>query len=369
MKDLQTRVRAVVDEMVAAGAEDGVQVSVYRHGEPVVDVVAGEADKGRPVAPDTLFYSASTGKAVASTVAHVLVDDGVFDYDTRVAEIWPEFGAHGKDGVRIRHVLTHSTGVPAVRADTGIADLVDWDGMCRAIAGAEPWWRPGERVGYHAATFGYMIGEIVRRATGEPISAVLAERVAGPIGMADELFFGVPGDRLGRVARLTDDPMGKAAFASLPPEFPLFKAVPPAIVPDADFGNRVDVLTSDLPFQGTMSARALARMYAALVGEVDGVRLLSAQRLKEVTELATAGFADEMTPGASTWALGYSVGWPGTSDAGARPTIFGMVGIGGSAGFADRETGVAVAVTKNRFNPIEMNVVQRVAELADETFA
>ncbi|MET8357811.1 serine hydrolase domain-containing protein [Micromonospora sp. NPDC005171] len=370
MSDLQKQVQVLVDGLVDDGVEDGAQVAVYRNGDLVVNVVAGVADTaaGQPVRPDTLFYSASTGKAAASTVAHALVDDGVFDYDTRVADLWPEFAAHGKGEVRIRHVLTHSAGVPAVPADTTIEQLTDWNGMCQLIADMEPWWAPGERVGYHAATFGYLIGEVVRRATGKPISTVLAERVAGPIGMADELFFGVPQEQLGRVARLTDDPGGKAAFASMPPEFPLFKAVPPAIVPNADFGNRADVLTSDMPFAGTMSARAIAKMYAALIGEVDGVRLISPERLREATTLATAGLDDEMTGGTSTWALGYCLGWPGTSDPSDRPTVFGMVGIGGSAAFADRETGVTVAVTKNRFNPIEMNIVQRVTELADEAF-
>lgn len=366
MSDLQGQVQELIDRLVESGAENGVQVAVYRRGEPVVDAVAGVADPrtGRPVTADTLFYSASTGKAMASTVAHVLVERGVFGYDTPVVELWPEFGAHGKHTATVRHVLTHSVGVPAVPKDITLERLCDWDGMCQMVADAEPWWSPGQRVGYHAVTFGYIIGEIVRRATGKRISQVLADEVAGPLGVADELYFGVPGPELGRVARLQDDPFGAAAFASMPPEFPLFKAVPPAIVPNADYGNRTDILTSDMPFQGTLTARATARMYAALLDEVDGIRLVSPDRLREISTLATAGLDDEMTAGVSTWALGYCVGRPGTSAPQENPTMFGMVGIGGSAAYADSATGVSIAVTKNRFNPIEMNVVEQVSELA-----
>jgi CubicO group peptidase (beta-lactamase class C family) len=371
VSDLQHQVQELIDRLVESGAENGVQVAVYRRGEMVVDAVSGVADPdtGRPMTADTLVYSASTGKGVASTVAHVLAERGVFDYDTRVVELWPEFGAHGKHNATVRHVLTHSVGVPAVPKEMTVEQLCDWDGMCRMIADAEPWWSPGERVGYHAATFGYLIGEIVRRATGKRISTVLDEEVAGPLGVAGELSFGVPISKLGRVARLEDDPIGKAAFASMPPDFPLFKAVPPTIVPNADYGNRTDVLTSEMPFQGILTARATARMYAALLDEVDGVRLVSPARLREISTLATAGLDDEMTAGTSTWALGYTVGRPGTSAPQDDPTTFGMVGIGGSAAYANSATGISIAVTKNRFNPIEMNVVQQVGELTVTAFS
>lgn len=186
MGDLRTQVQVLVDGLVESGSENGVQVAVYRRGDLVVDAVAGVADPetGRPVTSDTLFYSASTGKGVAATVAHVLVKRAVFGYDTPVAEVWPEFAAHGKDSATVRHVLTHSVGVPAVPRDITPEQLCDWDGMCRMIADAEPWRAPGERVGYHAVTFGYILGEIVRRATGRRISQVLAEESPGHWGPA-----------------------------------------------------------------------------------------------------------------------------------------------------------------------------------------
>jgi CubicO group peptidase (beta-lactamase class C family) len=364
MSDLQAQIQGLIDELVESGAENGVQVAVYQRGDLLVDAVSGTADPatGRAVTSDTLFYSASAGKGVAATVAHVLVERGVFDYDTRVAQVWPEFGAHGKDHVTVRHLLTHSTGVPAVPTDTTVEQLCDWATMCQTIAGTEPLWPPGERVGYHAVTFGYIVGEIVRRATGKPISHVLAEEVAEPLGAGNELYFGVPAHDLGRVARVEDDPAGTALFASLPDDFPLFKAAPRAIVPNAGYANRTDILTSDLPFQATVTARAIARMYAALLDEVDGVRLVSAARLPEISSLATTG-VDEMTGGPSTFALGYTVGWPGTSAPHDHPTMFGMVGIGVGAAYADRASGTSVAVLRNRFNPTEMRVVERIGEL------
>jgi CubicO group peptidase (beta-lactamase class C family) len=223
-------------------------------------------------------------------------------------------------------------------------------------------------VGYHALTYGYIVGEIVRRATGKRISQVLAEEVAGPLGVADELYFGVPGPELGRVARLEDDPAGTAVFASLPPDWPLFKSAPRAIFPNAAYGNRTDILTSDIPYSGTGTARAFARMYAALLGEVDGVRLVSPDRLREISTLATTGL-DVMTGAPSSYALGYTVGLPWKSAPQDNPAMFGMVGIGVGGAYADSATGVSVAVTKNRFNPIEINALEQVSELVTKAFS
>ncbi|MEU8382368.1 serine hydrolase domain-containing protein [Streptosporangium sp. NPDC048865] len=356
MNDTQKRVQEAADKLVESGAERGLQVAAYRHGELVVDVVAGVADPatGRLVTPDTPFWSASTGKGVTSTVAHVLVERGVLGYDTPIAELWPEFGAHGKEHATVRHALTHSTGVPGMPVATTPEDLCDWERMCAAIADARPWWEPGTRSGYHPQSFGYIVGEIVRRATGAPISQVLREEVAGPLGVAGELFFGVPESELGRLARLEDAPSdfempegmsAEAMFADIP-FFRVvdgYTAAPMAAMPDAAFGNRADVLTSDIPAGGTMSARAVARVYAALLGEVDGVRLVSPERLREITAVEFEGM-DEVTASPATRSLGYALGATGLLDS---PTLFGMAGSGGSAAYADTATGITVAVTKN----------------------
>jgi CubicO group peptidase (beta-lactamase class C family) len=351
MKDLQQQVQEAIDGLVESGAERGLQVAVYRRGDLVVDAVAGVADyeTGRPVVSDTPFYTYSTGKGATATVAHVLVERGVFGYDTRIVELWPEFGAHGKETATVRHVLTHTVGVPGIPSDTTPEDLCEWHKMCAVIADAEPWWEPGTRAAYHAYPFGYIIGEIVRRATGKPISQVLREEVAGPLGIADELFFGVPESELGRLARL-EDAEGSAEFlAAMPDDSPFFKLGPRAVTPTAEFGNRTDVLMADIPAGGKMSARAVARMYAALIGEVDGVRLLSPERLREISAVAFSG-VDQIMGFPTTWALGYSIGRLGT-DPQETPTVFGMGGVGGSYAYADTATGVAFALTKNRLAP------------------
>lgn len=351
MKDLQQQVQEAIDGLVESGAERALQVAVYRHGELVVDAVAGVADPatGRPVTSDTPFYAYSVGKGATATVAHVLVERGLFGYDTPIVELWPEFGAHGKEAATVRHALTHTVGVPGVPDDTTPEDLCDWDRMCAAIADAEPWWEPGTKTAYHAYSFGYIVGEIVRRATGKPISQVLREDVAGPLGIGDELFFGVPESELGRLARL-EDAEGSAEFlAAMPDDSPFFKLGPRATVPTAELGNRTDVLMADIPAGGKMSARAVARMYGALLGEVDGVRLISPERLREISAVAFSG-VDQIMGFPATWALGYSIGRLGTESQ-ETPTVFGYGGVGGSYAGADTATGTAFALTKNRLTP------------------
>jgi CubicO group peptidase (beta-lactamase class C family) len=349
MSELQQDIQKVIDELVEAGTERGVQVAVYRDGEQVVDAVAGVADpdSGRPVDPGTVFYNYSIGKAAASTVVHRLAERGLFGYDTPVAELWPEFAAHGKQAVTIRQVLDHTAGVPGIPRDTTVEDLCDWDKICAAVADQELWWEPGTKVGYHAYTFGYILGEVVRRATGRRISQLLDEEVAGPLGVTGELWFGMPPAEHHRLARLEDEPgaaeMAAQMLASLPPDLPMLRSAPMELFPNAAFGNRPDTLAADIPAGGKVSARAIARMYAALLGEVDGVRLLTPERLAEVTAVSSRG-TDEVFGNPTTWGLGYAIGLPG----GPRDTAFGLGGVGGSFAFGDTATQIAFAVTKNR---------------------
>jgi CubicO group peptidase (beta-lactamase class C family) len=306
---------------------------------------------GRPVTSATPFFSYSIGKGVAATVLHVLAERGLVDYDTRLAELWPEFGAHGKEQTTVRHALSQSAGVPGLPAGLTVADLCDWDKMCAIIAGAEPWWEPGTKIGYHAVTFGYIVGEIIRRLTSTPISQALREAVAEPLGAANELFFSVPASEQGRLARLEEAPGNEemaAAMADAPEDSPFLKLGPPECT-TAAYGNRADVLSANIPAGGTVTARAVARMYAALLGEVDGVGLLSPERLREVSSVAMSGI-DQVFGFPTAWGLGYSIG-QFMSNAHETPSVFGVGGVGGSHAYADRETGVAFALTKNRLAP------------------
>src|SRR5207253_6161728 len=248
IRNLQMQVERAIDDMVESGAERGLQVAVYLNGEQIVDAVAGVADPatGRLFTSETPVYCYSVCKAAASTLVHMLAERRAFGYDTRVAELWPEFGAHGKQSVTVRHVLNHTAGVPGIPLDTTIEDLCNWDKMCAAIAEEELWWEPGTNVGYHAYTFGYIAGEIVRRTTGKKISQVLREDVAGPLGVADEIYFGMPESEQQRLARLEDAPTA-GPMPEMPPDLPMFKAGPMSTFPNAEFGNRTDVLSADLP--------------------------------------------------------------------------------------------------------------------------
>jgi CubicO group peptidase (beta-lactamase class C family) len=193
MSDIQEQVQETLDELVASGAELGIQAVAYRDGVKVVDAVAGVvAPDGPPVTPGTVFYNFSIGKGPMSTLVHQEVDRGAFGYDTPVVELWPEFGARGKEGVTVRHVLTHTAGVPGIPLSSTISDVSTWKTMTRALEDAELWWEPGTKTGYHAYTFGYLAGEIVRRSTGLPLAEVLRNRLAAPLGFPDEIFFGMP---------------------------------------------------------------------------------------------------------------------------------------------------------------------------------
>jgi CubicO group peptidase (beta-lactamase class C family) len=342
--DPQRQAQAAIDELVASGVETGIQVAVLHEGAVVVDAVAGLADPrtAEPVTASTLFFAASTGKGVATSVAHVLVERGELSYGQRVADAWPEFSAHGKHRVTLRDVLLHTAGVPGLWPQITPEDLCDWNRVCAFIADEPPWWQPGTKTGYHALTFGFVLGELVRRATGRTLAATLREMITAPLAVADELHFGVPDDLMPRVAR-----QGPEGAAPPPPKpgSPLDRAIPRGVQPTATFANRRDILRADVPSQGTMSARAVARMYAALLGHIDGVQLVSHEHLASMTAPAFSG-TDQVMGFPTTWALGYS---PARLGAESRPgSTFGMVGSNGSAAYADIDSGVAVAVMRNQ---------------------
>lgn len=365
MKDVQQRVQRAIDELVESGAERGLQVAVYHRGERVVDAVAGVADPetGSPVTSDTPFFSYSIGKGVAATVVHVLAERGVLGYDTRIVELWPEFGAHGKEGATVRHALSQSVGVPGLPPEVTVEDLTDWEKMCDIIADSEPWWEPGTRVGYHAITFGYVVGEIIRRATGKTIPRALREEVTGPLGVENEVFFAVPASEQGRMARLEDAPGNEEMFGELPEDSPILKLGPDLT---AEHANRAEVRSANILAGGTVTARAVARVYAALLGEVDGVRLISPERLREVSAVAISG-PDQVFGFPASWGLGYSIGQFMTNAHETRH-FFGVGGVGGSHAYADKETGTTFALTKNWLTP-SFDTAEQVAGIVTDAIA
>lgn len=350
---LQRKVQSVLDELADTGAETGLQIAVYHHGALVADAVAGIADSqtGRSVTPDTPFFSFSAGKVMTSLIAHLLVGTGAVEYDTPVVDLWPEFGAHGKATATLRHVLTHSAGVPAMPRDIDPANLTDWSRVCAAIAEAEPRWRPGAETGYHSFTFGFLVGEIARRATGKPMRQLLHEWVAAPLGVDGELYFGVPPTDLARLARLEDAVRHPVA----PPDGDTVLA-PWEMQPAAAMGNSHEILQADIPSVGTFTARGIAAMHAALL---DG-RLVDSHQLEVVTAVAFEGI-DQVFGNPVRLALGYPLGRLGMRPD-ESPTTFGWVGGGGSYVYADTATGTSFAMTKTRLTP-HFATAQRLAEL------
>src|SRR5262245_14142719 len=194
-----------------AGNEVGASVCVTQNGVPVVDLWGGEAVKGgAPWQRDTIVNVYSTTKTMAAISVLVLADRGAVDLDAPVARYWPEFAQNGKEGVLVRHVMSHSAGLsgfdPALR---GPEALYDWDGIVRGLAAQKPWWTPGDGSGYHALTQGFLQGEIVRRVTGKSIGKFFREEIAGPLGA--DFHIGLPAEHDSRVAELVAPPSGLPA--------------------------------------------------------------------------------------------------------------------------------------------------------------
>ena len=342
MADPNAAVRAVLEDLVAEGPEIGLQVAAYLDGKLVVDTWAGLADPatGRPVDGDTLFMLSSTTKGVTATCAHVLADKGKLDYDRPVAYYWPEFGAHGKDTVTVRDVLAQRSGVPQTPVGYTPEWLTDWDRMCRGIADLTPMFEPSIRTAYASLTFGHMVGEVIRRIDGRPIGRFLQEEISGPLGI--DVYLGVPDQALSRVAVLTDAPPA-------PPEYDARMVGEPAGSQVAEWFNQRAIQQSAIPGSGgIMSARGLARHYAMLAngGELDGVRILSPERIAVATEIQSFEW-DEVYRIRVRRALGYRR----ERDCGplAGPSAFGHVGGGGSFGYADPEHHFAIGFAKNYF--------------------
>ena len=343
MKNPQTIVQALLERAVSEGRERGVQVAAYYQGACVVDAWAGIADPatGRRVDGETLFPVFSTTKGILTTAIHRLVERKAFGYTTRIAEIWPAFAANGKGAITIGQALAHASAIPHMPADVGLADLVTWETMSAAVARLQPLWPPGSRACYHAVTFGWILGEVARRVTGRSVTRLLHDECGAPIGVRD-LHCGLPASEDGRIAVL-DEPGWKPG----PPSAEMPPTVPEWMMPLAGWMNTVEGRRACVPASsGMMSARALARHYAALVpGGVDGVELLSPARVRLATEPCFIGDPPGVRVG-----LGYMLGGAGGS-MGSRLTCFGHGGYGGSQAFADPEPRLAFAFTRNLYVP------------------
>ena len=337
------KVRAVLESIVKDTDEIGLQVAAYLDGKLVIDAWAGMADPaaGKPVDGDTLFMLSSTTKGVTATCMHACVEKHKLSYDMPIVEVWPEFGAHGKEKATLRHALTHQTGVPQTPVGYTPEWLSDWDRMCRGIADLAPMFTIGQRTAYHSLNYGYINGEILRRVDGRTIAQFLQQEICKPLGI-DGAYLGVPDSELGRVAVLTDGPPAPADYDARMVGEPAGSHV-------ADAFNKRPVMQASIPGSGGLfSARGLARHYAMLAnwGELDGVRVLPEARIRAGIELQSYEW-DEIYWIRARRALGYRRG----IDTGplASPDAFGHVGGGGSFGYADPARRLGIGFSKNYF--------------------
>lgn len=347
---LNQQVHQLISDLTTAGVEVGLQVAAYLDGELIVDTWSGVANEvtGQPVTGETLFTSWSTTKGFVATCIHLLAERGQLAYDTPIAAYWPEFAAQGKDKITVRQALTHTAGIPQMPTGVTVEMMTDWSAMCNAIANHAPLWAPGTLVGYHAWTFGWILGEIVRRVDGRPLAQFVQEELCQPLGIRD-FYLGIPDEVEARVAPLRQEADPLANVAPTEPNL----QVTPAHVTNAQVVNRPDFRRAVIPGGGgIMNARAIARHYALLAGHgaLNGVRLLSPARIDQMRTCQTAGLAGYFGA-VHCFGLGYGLG--GDAAQGASPATgstggeFGHGGYGGSLGFADPARRLSFGLTKN----------------------
>ncbi|MET7435305.1 serine hydrolase domain-containing protein [Streptomyces flaveolus] len=338
--------------------ERGAAVAVYRDGHRVVDLWAGtqDVDGTAPWQPGTAQIVRSATKGVAAAALLLLHQRGELDLDAPVGTYWPEYKAAGKEHTRVRDLLAHRAGVPVLDRPLTPAEAADPDLGAAAVAAQAPVWEPGTDHGYHAQTYSWLTGELLRRITGRPVGDWIADEIARPVSA--DLWLGLPESEHARVGRvgpvdapetaggLKTRPKRAVAEAYADPDSltrRAFAAITP--LPDEnDPGYRAAALPAS---NGIATADGLARFYASLIGEVDGgVRLFT----PETTELArteeSAG-PDRVLVVGTRFGLGHML--HGAASPLLSPGSFGHPGRGGALGFADPDTGVAFGYVTNGF--------------------
>ncbi|MFJ8228582.1 serine hydrolase domain-containing protein [Streptomyces sp. NPDC094448] len=361
--EVAARFEPVREEFSAnfARREDiGAAVCVYQDGRPVVDLWAGVADPdtGRPWERDTLQLVYSATKGATATAAHLLAQQGELDLDAPVAEYWPEFAANGKAEIPVRWLLSHQAGLVALDEPVPLDEALAWHPMTAALAAQHPQWTPGTAHGYHGRTWGWLVGEVIRRVSGRTPGRFFTEEIASPLGL--DFFIGLPPGERDRVSRMVyrkpDVDLTTVPEESLPKDL---RELVAAWRDPNSFSNRAfavtdpanidfdspEVQAAELPSSnGIGTAHALARMYAALIGEVDGVRLLTPETLAAAIEEQASG-QDQVMVVPSRFSTGYML--PTTNIPMTGPRAFGHTGRGGSLGFADPERGIGFGYVMN----------------------
>jgi CubicO group peptidase (beta-lactamase class C family) len=337
------RVRAAFEENFAEGAELGAAFAAVKAGQTIIDLRGGFADRTRtkPWGADTLVPVYSTTKPIAALVVARLVDQGLLDFEAPVAAVWPEFAAHGKERVTLGQAMSHQAGVPGFAEPIDPALWLDPPALAAALAKAEPMWPPGTAHGYHPLTYGYIVAEVVRRATGRTLGTILREEICAPLGV--DFWIGTPAREHDRVAEI-----------QRPTEIPRFGTITPPIraaflakwaAPDRGGAPWREAEIPSANGHGT--ALAVARLYAAFAegGVIEGLRLFGPAAHAALTRERVRG-QDLVLPFETAFAAGVMANHAGVY--GPNPETRGHSGWGGSMGFGDPGARLSAAYVMNR---------------------
>ena len=294
---------------LASGADCGASVAVVVDGEVVVDMWGGWADEARtqPWERDTITNVWSSTKTVMALCTLLLVERGQLDYDAPVAQYWPEFAANGKDDIRVRHIMSHTSGVSAWAQPVEVADIFDWEKSTTMLAAQAPWWTPGESSGYHALNQGHLVGEVVRRITGQKLGEFLASELTGPLGI--DFHIGLPESEFGRVANVIPPPPLPFDMATLDPESILVKTFTgPA--PDASVSWTPEWRQADIgAANGHTNARGIALLQSIVSNggiAPNGERMLSAETIDQIFRVQADG-VDQVLGLPLRFGIGYAL--------------------------------------------------------------
>jgi len=338
--------------------EVGAAVTISVGGRVVVDLWGGFSDgaRRRPWQRETMVNVFSVSKALSALCVHRLVERGLLDLDAPIARLWPGFAAAGKDAITPRQLLAHRAGLPAIRAALPEGAMLDWPRMVAALEQQAPWWTPDSAHGYHVNTFGFLVGELVRRATDKTIGHVLRDEVAGPLGA--DVHIGVPAREHARIAEFLwtmPVPPAPGDPARLSEEHALQWNTyfnPPGISGSSGWVNSTAWREAEVPStNGHASARGIARVFAALAvgGTIEGVHVLAAPTLAAATSEHSSG-TDFVLLRPSRFGLGFQLTQL-ERPLGPNPGAFGHFGSGGALGFCDPETGLAFGYVMNHMGP------------------
>ncbi|MGB9338318.1 MAG: serine hydrolase domain-containing protein [Polyangiales bacterium] len=339
----------------------GAAAAVFIEGKPVVDIWAGPARKdGTPWQRDTMSVCYSGTKGIASTAIHMLATEGLIDYEASVADYWPEFGCNGKQKITVRQLLSHQAGLhKIVHLVEKLTDILDWDLIVSRLAKTEPDFHPGTANAYQAVTFGWLVGELIRRVSGLTVSEFIAQRIVKPLNL-DGLYIGEADTQMDRIADFVGLPeLQRHGAKPLDTDYRVPFWVRSKQL--RDLGRRgltprhAKELFSHPSFwkaclpamNGVATARSLAKMYAPLAmgGELDGVRLVSEEVIRKASEVQTKR-ADRVTLYPLHWKLGYHRTDAFLMDV---PAAFGHFGLGGAGGWANPEHKLSFAFLHSGF--------------------